>query len=184
MHGCTWTAWDKKMAGSCLLLFLTFCFVCLIRKWTGVTRWRALHANSTSAGCAWVLSAKSTHTVTLTIFIHPAITGTLMFCLLLHIKGLFVHTVTVFSCLLQTLPRRRCGWRRFLEWRGGLKPVECLRAVRVIWMHFISHVIITFSGTLATPEFAYNRMLKYFCHWFEYGQAKGQRNVLYLDPWN
>lgn len=134
--------------------------MCLIRKWTAVIRWPALPANSTSAGCAWARSAKSTHTVTLTILIHPVLTGMFMFCVLLHMKRLFVHTVTVFSRLLQTLPRRRCGRRRFFEWRGGLKPAECLRAVRVIWMHFINHVIITlFSGTPATPEFAYNRML-------------------------
>lgn len=49
---------------------LTIC-----RKWMAATRWPVPHVNNTSVGCVWAYSAGLTHTVTLTMQIHPATTS-------------------------------------------------------------------------------------------------------------
>lgn len=56
---------------------LTFVFYLMFssRKWTAATRWLVPHASNISVGCAWALSAKSTHMVTLMIHAPPVTTS-------------------------------------------------------------------------------------------------------------
>lgn len=56
---------------------LTFVFYLMFssRKWTAATRWPVPHASNISVGCAWALSAKSTHMVTLMIHAPPVTTS-------------------------------------------------------------------------------------------------------------
>lgn len=60
-------------------------FLCLFRKLMAVTRWPAPLVSSTSVGCAWASSAKSTHTVTLTTHIHLVTTSKRFFFFLLFL---------------------------------------------------------------------------------------------------
>lgn len=101
----------------------------IYRKLMAVTKWPAPLVSSTSVGCAWASSAKSTHTVTLTTHIH-------------------LVTTSFFSVWILMKMMMPSGVMRRTD------TVQCFTAVCSIWTHFISHIAITSSVTLTMPALA------------------------------
>lgn len=145
------------------------------------TRWPALPANSTSAGCAWVLSAKSTHTVTLTTQIHPVITSTFIFFLLIyppykspicsHTDSVGLFWLAADSSTAWMWMKRISGVTRRTEASGV--PQSCSRLSNALYLSQSHHFFWDSDSTWTAPH--YHLPLAVFWVW------SGQQISLYLE---
>lgn len=118
----------------CLSAF-SFLSLTFYRKSMAATRWRVPHVNNTSVGCVWAYSAGLTHTVTLTMQIHPATTSKGLIFVLCWPSRPIIRWTCFSACFRLfhgvDLEAEEAFWSDEEDWRLGV--------VRFVEMHFISH---------------------------------------------